>query len=85
MLTPRPTRRSVTVVLLVKLIELVAVIVIVVVPVERPLGNPGSRLEDTIRIDIKDICINTRNWVDSAQDKDYWRTLVQPALNLRIS
>ena len=29
-----------------------------------------------IRMDIKQICINTRNWVDSAQDRDYWRALV---------
>ena len=28
-------------------------------------------MEDNIRIDLKEIGINTRNWVDSAQDKDY--------------
>jgi hypothetical protein len=26
----------------------------------------------------------TRNWVNSAQDKDYWRALVNAALNLRV-
>jgi hypothetical protein len=35
-------------------------------------------------MDIKEICINTRNWVDSAQDRDYWRILVNAALNLRV-
>ena len=35
-------------------------------------------------MDLKEIAINTKNWVDSAQDKDYWRTLVNAALNLRI-
>ena len=25
---------------------------------------------------LKEMDINTRNWVDSAQDKDYWRALV---------
>ena len=31
--------------------------------------------EDNIRMDLKEININTRNWVDSAQDSDYWRAL----------
>jgi hypothetical protein len=38
---------------------------------KRPLGRPRRRREDNIRKDLKEIGINTRNWVDSAQDKDY--------------
>ena len=34
------------------------------------LGRLRHRLEDNIRMDLKEIGINTRNWVDSAQDKD---------------
>ena len=37
-----------------------------------PLGRPRHRLEDNIRMDLKEICINTRNWVDLTQDRDYW-------------
>ena len=37
---------------------------------KRPLGRPRRRWEDTIRMDIKEIGINTRNWVNSAQDRD---------------
>jgi hypothetical protein len=33
---------------------------------------------------VKEIGINTRNLVDSAQDRDYWRALVNAELNLRI-
>ena len=36
-----------------------------------PLGRPRSRWEYNIRMDLKEISINTRNWVDSAQDRDY--------------
>ena len=39
---------------------------------KRPLGRPTCRWEDNIRINIKEIGISTRNWVNSAQDRDYW-------------
>ena len=38
---------------------------------KRPLGRPRLRWEDNIRMNIREICINTRNWVDSPQDRDY--------------
>ena len=47
----------------------------------RPLGRFRHRWEENIIIDLKEIVINTRNWVDSAQDRDYWRALVNAALN----
>jgi hypothetical protein len=52
---------------------------------KRQLGRPRRRLEDNIRIDLKEIGINTRNWVDSAQGRNYWRALVIAALKLRVS
>ena len=52
---------------------------------KRPLGSPRRRWEDNIGMDLKKIGINTRNWVDSAQDRNYWRALVNAALNLRVS
>ena len=42
------------------------------------------RWEDNIRSDLKEIYINTRNWVDSAEDRDYRRALVNATLNLRV-
>ena len=51
---------------------------------KRPLGSPRRRWEDNIRMDLKEMWINTRNWVDSVQDRDYWRDLVNAALNLRV-
>jgi hypothetical protein len=40
---------------------------------KRPLGRPRRRWEDNIRMDLEETVVNTRNWVDSAQDRDYWR------------
>ena len=48
------------------------------------LGNPRRRREDNIRMDIEEICINAGSWVDSAQDRDSWRALVNAALKLRV-
>jgi hypothetical protein len=35
------------------------------------------RWEDNIRMDLKEIGINKRNWIDSAQNMNYWRALVK--------
>ena len=42
---------------------------------KRPLGRLRRRWEDNIRMDLEEIGINAGNWVDSAQDRDYWRVL----------
>ena len=49
---------------------------------KRPLGRPGRRWEDNVRMDLEEKGINAGNWVDSAQD--YWRTLGKAALNLQV-
>ena len=51
---------------------------------KRPLGKSRRRWEDNIRMDLEEIGINACNWVDSAQDRNYWRALVNAALNLRV-
>ena len=51
---------------------------------KRPLGRPRRRWEDNIRMDLEEIGINAGNWVDSAQDINYWRALVNAVLNLRV-
>ena len=48
----------------------------------RPLRRPRRRWEDNIRMDLEEIGINAGNWVDSAQDRNYWRALVNTALDL---
>ena len=46
---------------------------------KRPLGRPRRRWED-----LEEIGVNVGNWVDSAQDRDYWRAFLNAALNLRV-
>ena len=43
---------------------------------KRPLGRPRRRWEDNIRMDFEEIGMNAGNWVDSAQDRNYWRSPV---------
>ena len=50
----------------------------------RPSGRPRHRLEDNIRMYLEEIGISAGNWVDLAQDRDYWRALVNAALNLWV-
>ena len=50
----------------------------------RPLGRPRRRWKDNIRMDLEEIGINVGNWIDSIQDRDYWRALVNAALNLQV-
>ena len=49
---------------------------------KRPIGRPRRRWEYTIRMDLEEIGINAGNWVDSAQDRNYWRALMNAAFNL---
>ena len=51
---------------------------------KRPLEMHRRRWEDNIRMDLEEIGINAGNWVDSTQYRNYWRALVNAALNLRV-
>ena len=52
---------------------------------ERTLVRPRCRWEHHIGMDLKEMGISRRGSVDSARDMDYWRTLVNVVLNLRIN
>jgi hypothetical protein len=51
---------------------------------ERPLGRPRRRWVDNIKMDLRDIGWDGVDWIDMAQDRDQWRTLLNTVLNLRF-
>ena len=51
---------------------------------KRPLGRFRCRWEDNITMNLKEIGINASNLADSHQARNYWRVLVNAALDLRV-
>jgi hypothetical protein len=48
---------------------------------KRPLGRPRRKWEDGIRIDVREICWGSVEWIQLAQDRDRWRALVNTVMN----
>jgi len=51
---------------------------------KRPLGRPRRRWEDNIKMDLKGVECGGIDWIDLAQNKDRWRTLVNAVMNIRL-
>ncbi|KAJ4442717.1 hypothetical protein ANN_04308 [Periplaneta americana] len=50
---------------------------------KRPLGRPRRRWEDNIKMDLREVGYDDRDWINLAQDRDRWRAYVRAAMNLR--
>jgi len=51
---------------------------------KRPLVRPRLRWEDNIKMDLQEVGGVWRDWMELAQDRDRWRTLVSTVMNLRV-
>jgi hypothetical protein len=51
---------------------------------KRPLRRPRCRREDGIRMDLREIGWRSVDWIQLAQDRDWWPALVNTAMNLRV-
>jgi hypothetical protein len=51
---------------------------------KRPLGRPRRRWVDNIKMDHREIGWGGMDWIDLAQERDQWRALVNPAMNLLV-
>jgi len=49
-----------------------------------PLGRPGHRWEDKIKMDLQEVGCGGRDWIDLAQDRDRWRVIVNAVLNFCV-
>ncbi|KAJ4445180.1 hypothetical protein ANN_06981 [Periplaneta americana] len=51
---------------------------------KRPLGRPRRRWEDNIKMNLRELGYDDRDWINLAQDRDRWRAYVRAAMNLRV-
>jgi len=51
---------------------------------KRPLGRPRRRLADNIRMDLQELGYVYMDWIELAQDRDRWPTLVSAVMNPRV-
>jgi hypothetical protein len=51
---------------------------------KRPLGRPRHWWVDNIKIDLRETGWDGMDWIDLAQDRDQWRSLVNTVMNLRV-
>jgi hypothetical protein len=50
----------------------------------RPLGRPGRRWVDNMRMALQEVGCGYVDWTGLAQDRGRWRTLVSAVMNLRV-
>ena len=50
----------------------------------RPPGRPRRRWEDNIKMDLREVGWWGIGWIDLAQDRDWWRALVNAVMNLQV-
>jgi len=49
---------------------------------KRPLGRPRRRWEDNIKMDLQEVGCGGMDWIELAQDRDRWQTVVNAVMNL---
>jgi hypothetical protein len=51
---------------------------------KRPFGRPRRRREDGVRMDLREISWGCVDWIQFAQDRDWWQGLMNAVINLRV-
>ena len=48
------------------------------------MGRPRRRWGDNIKMDLQEVGGGCGDWMELAQDRDRWRTLVSTVMNFRV-
>jgi hypothetical protein len=51
---------------------------------KRPLGRPRLRWEDNIKMGLQEVGYGGVDWIELAQNRDRWRTLVTAVMNIQV-
>ena len=51
---------------------------------KRPLGRPRLRWENNIEMDLQKVGWKEMDWMDLAQNRGWWRALVNAVMNLQV-
>jgi hypothetical protein len=51
---------------------------------KRPVIRPRRRWEDSIKMDLREIGFEGVDWIHLAQDRDWWRALMNTVMNLWV-
>ena len=51
---------------------------------KRPIGRLRCRWEDNIKMDLREVGCDPRDWIALAEDRDQWRGYVRAVMNLRV-
>ena len=51
---------------------------------KRPLRRPRCRWDDNIKMDLQEGGTGCGDWMELAQDRDRWRSLVSRVMNFRV-
>jgi hypothetical protein len=51
---------------------------------KRPVGRPRCRLEDNIKMDLREMAWGRLDWIHVTQDRNQWRALVSTIMKLEV-
>ena len=51
---------------------------------KRPLGRPRRRWEDNIRMNLREVRCDPRDWIALAEDRNQWRAYARAVMALRV-